>query len=202
MTPVLASTGVDDDGELVERLQAGDEAAFATLVRRYQPSLLRVAEATVGRRAVAEEVCQDTWMAVARGVERFEGRSSFRTWLFRILVYRARSAASREHRAGRPDEGVVERFDATGAWVDPPDPWSDRVDDRMVATELAARVRELLPTLPEQQRQVLILRDVEGLSSADVAAMLDLTEINQRVLLHRGRAKLRACLGAEMGSDR
>jgi RNA polymerase sigma-70 factor (ECF subfamily) len=193
---------VDDDGELVERLRAGDEAAFADLVRRYQASLLRLAEATVGRRAVAEEVCQDTWMAVARGVERFEGRSSFKTWLFRILLYRARSAAGREQRAGRPDGEFVERFDAAGAWVDPPIPWSDRVDDRLVATELAARVHEFLPTLPEQQRQVVVLRDVEGLSSADVAAMLDLTEVNQRVLLHRGRAKLRACLATTMRSDR
>jgi len=200
MTSGLASKTVDDDVGLVERLRAGDESAFVVLVRRYQPRLLRLAEATVGSRAVAEEVCQDTWLAVVRGVERFEGRSSFRTWLFRILVNRARSTAGREQRAGRPDGDAVERFDATGAWVDPPVAWSDRVDDGLVATELATRVRELLPTLPEQQRQVLVLRDIEGLSGADVAELLHISDGNQRVLLHRGRAKLRACLTAEMGS--
>src|SRR3954452_2278376 len=97
---VLASTGVDDDLGLVDRLRAGDEAAFAELVRRYQPRLLRLAESTVGSRAVAEEACQDTWLAVVKGVDRFEGRSSFKTWLFRILLNRARSTIGREQRAG------------------------------------------------------------------------------------------------------
>jgi RNA polymerase sigma-70 factor, ECF subfamily len=193
---------VDDDAGLVERLRAGDESAFVELVRRYQPRLLRLAEATVGSRAVAEEVCQDTWLAVVRGVERFEGRSSFKTWLFRILVNRARTSASREQRAGRPDEEAVERFDSSGAWASPPVPWADRVDDRLVAEQLADRVHELLPELPDMQRQVVLLRDVEGLESGDVASMLGVTDGNQRVLLHRGRAKLRALLTLDLGSDR
>jgi RNA polymerase sigma-70 factor (ECF subfamily) len=193
---------VDEDGDLVDRLRAGDETAFADLVRRYQPRLLRLAEATVGSRAVAEEVCQDTWLAVVRGVERFEGRSSFKTWLFRILVNRARTSAGREQRAGRPDDEVVERFDASGAWASPPAPWAERVDERLVAERLAHRVHDLLPELPEQQRQVVLLRDVEGLGPADVASLLGVSDGNQRVLLHRGRAKLRALLSLELAGER
>lgn len=199
---VVASRHVEDDASLVERLRAGDEAAFAELVRRYQPRLMRLAQATVGSRAVAEEACQDTWLAVVRGLERFEGRSSFRTWLFRILLNRARSTFGREQRAGRPDGEEVERFDSSGAWAQPPVPWADRVDDRLAAEQLAKRVRDLLPTIPEQQRQVVILHDVEGLPGSDVASLLGISEGNQRVLLHRGRAKLRELLTVEMGGER
>ena len=188
----------DADAELVARLQAGDEAAFVALVRQYQPALLRLAEATVGSHAVAQEVTQDTWVAVMRGVERFEGRSSFKTWLFRILVNRARTTAGREQRAGRPAEIDDERFDAGGAWSTPPEPWADRVEDQMTAEDLAARVQKFLPALPESQRQVVVLRDVEGLEAADVASLLGLSEGNQRVLLHRGRARLRELLATEM----
>lgn len=194
--------GVDDDAAIVERLRAGDEAAFAELVRRYQPRLLRLAEASVGSRAVAEEVCQDTWLAVLRGAERFEGRSSFKTWLYRVLLNRARTTLSREQRAGRPDEGPLERFDRGGAWAEPPVPWSDGVDDRVVAEVLAQRVQELLVELPDQQRQVILLRDVEGMQPSDVSALLGITDGNQRVLLHRGRARLRALLSVEMGRNR
>jgi len=193
---------VDHDLGLVARLRTGDESAFVELVRRYQPGMLRLAEATVGTRAVAEEVCQETWLAVFKGVDRFEGRSSFKTWLYRVLLNRARTNAGREQRAGRPDSEVVERFDANGAWTEPPAPWSDRVDDRLDARRLAVRVHQLLPELPEQQRQVVLLRDVEGLSSADVTSLLGISDGNQRVLLHRGRAKLRDRLTLEMGSDR
>ena len=182
-------------------MRAGDEAAFREIVRRYQDRLLRLAESTVGSRAVAQEVTQDTWLAVLRGVERFEGRSTFKTWLFNILMNRARSAAYKETRAGRPDEHVGdERFDKNGAWANPPEPWSDRVADRMVASDLAVRVRAFLPQLPEQQRAVLVLRDVEGVSSEQVTQMLGLSEGNQRVLLHRGRSRLRALLNEELVS--
>lgn len=196
----LASRAVKDS-ELVARLQAGDESAFVELVSHYQARLVRFAEATVGSRAVAEEVTQDTWLAVLRGVERFEGRSSFQTWLYRILLNRARSAIGREQRAGRPDDALEERFDASGAWATPPVPWSDQVDDRMVAADIAARVRSHLPALPEHQRQVVILRDIDGVSANDVADLLGISDGNQRVLLHRGRAKLRALLEDELGSD-
>jgi RNA polymerase sigma-70 factor (ECF subfamily) len=196
----LASRCVDDDVELVDRLRVGDESAFVTLVGLYQPRMLRLAETTVGSRAVAEEVTQDTWLAVLRGVERFEGRSSLKTWLFHILLNRARSAASREQRAGRPDEDIVEdRFDKSGAWATPPEPWADRVDDRLVAEHLASRVRQLLPELPHSQRQVVVLRDLEGLPSGEVADIIGVSDGNQRVLLHRGRARLRQLLAADMG---
>jgi RNA polymerase sigma-70 factor (ECF subfamily) len=193
---------VNDDKDLVDRLRAGDESAFVELVNRYQPRLLRLAEATVGRRAVAEEVTQDTWLAVVRGIERFEGRSSFKTWLFRVLLNRSRSAASREQRAGRPEEDLQERFDAAGRWANPPVPWADRVDDHLVASELAARIHSFLPRLPEAQRQVVVLRDIEHLGADEVAAMLGISDGNQRVLLHRGRTRLRALLAAGMGGDR
>jgi RNA polymerase sigma-70 factor (ECF subfamily) len=183
---------------LVDRLRAGDESAFVALIELYQPRMIRLAEMTVGSRAVAEEVTQDTWLAVVRGVERFEGRSSLKTWLFHILLNRARSSAGREIRAGRPEQEVVDRFDASGAWINPPEPWSDRADDRVVAERLAVRVQELLPELPESQRQVVVLRDLEGLSADDVSAIVGITDGNQRVLLHRGRAQLRQLLSAEM----
>ena len=199
---VITSRTMDEDADLVDRLRAGDEAAFAELVRRYQTRLLRLAQATVGSRAVAEEVTQDTWLAVMRGIDRFEGRSSFRSWLFKVLLNRARSAATREQRAGRPDEDVEERFDAGGGWVSPPVPWSDQVDDQLTAHELASRVRSLLPQLPEAQRQVVILRDIERVDPGDVSAMLGISDGNQRVLLHRGRTRLRALLTDDMGVTR
>ena len=195
----VASSLVDDDEALVDRLRSGDESAFVELVRRYQPRLLRVAEATVGRGSVAQEVAQDTWLAVFRGIDRFEGRSSFKSWLFSILLNRARSAARREDRAGRPDSTIgEERFDANGAWAQPPEPWADRAVDRLVAAQLSTRVHDLLAMLPEAQRQVVVLTDVEEVPPAEVASMLGLTDGNRRVLLHRGRARLRQLLAEEM----
>lgn len=196
----LASRSVDDDADLVDRLRAGDESAFVVLIQRYQPRMLRLAESAVGSRAVAEEVTQDTWLAVVRGVERFEGRSSLKTWLFRILLNRAKSAAGREIRAGRPPKrDNDDRFDKQGAWITPPEPWADRADDRVVAEGLAARVQELLPLLPSNQREIVVLRDLEGLPAEEVAALTGVTDGNLRVLLHRGRAQLRQLLASEMG---
>lgn len=197
----LASATMDDH-ELVRRLQAGDEEAFAVVVREYQARLLRVAESVVTSRAVAEEVVQDTWLAVVCGVDRFEGRSSFKTWLFHILLNRARTAAGREHRtASRPEVGGDDRFDATGGWAIPPVPWSDQVDDRIIAERLAGRIRDILPLLPESQRQVVVLRDIGGLSPADVGSVLGVSDGNQRVLLHRARARIRQGLALEMGAS-
>jgi RNA polymerase sigma-70 factor (ECF subfamily) len=192
--------GAEDDA-LVARLREGDEEAFVALVHMYQPALLRLAEATVGNRAVAQEVTQDTWIAVMRGVDRFEGRSSLKTWLFRILLNRARTAADREQRAGRPEPIDEERFDASGAWATPPEPWADRVDDRLIAAQLAGHVRALMGELPEAQRQVVLLHDVEGLPPSDVAELLGISDGNQRVLLHRGRARLRQLLADEVISS-
>lgn len=194
----------DDDADLVRRLQAGDEAAFAVLVRRYHAQLLRLASSFVSSRAVAEEAVQETWLGVVRGIDRFEGRSSIRTWLFRILVNQARTAGVREHRSiplDLGDEAAVPagRFDRAGEWTTPPGPWTDEVDARLDAKALAGRLQDLVPELPAAQRQVFTLRDVEHMSAGEVCGVLDLTQGNQRVLLHRARSRLRGMLETEMG---
>lgn len=197
----VACRSVGDERELIDRLRAGDEEAFAALVREYHSSLVRLATAIVGSRSVADEVVQETWLGVVRGVERFEGRSSFKTWLFHVLVNRARTAARKERRTDvLPGDDVPERFDASGAWAAPPVPWSDRVDDRLTAERLVPLVRDAMEQLPDMQRQVLILRDVEGLSAHDVAVLLGVSDGNQRVLLHRARSKVRAALEATLGT--
>jgi RNA polymerase sigma-70 factor (ECF subfamily) len=194
----------DDEAELIARLRAGDEAAFMTLVNRYHAPLLRLAQSFVPSRAVAEEVVQDTWLGVLRGIDQFEGRSSLKTWLFRILVNRARTAGVRERRHTPVDVGALpavppERFDAGGGWVDPPVPWADEVDARLDAAKVAELIAGHLDQLPDTQRQVLLLRDFEGLPSPEVCELLGLTEANQRVLLHRARSKVRGFLEAQMG---
>jgi RNA polymerase sigma-70 factor, ECF subfamily len=138
-------------------------------------------------------------LAVVRGVGAFEGRSSLRTWLFRILVNRARTTAGKERRADTLGDVDSDRFDATGVWASPPVPWADQVDDRLVAEQLAPLARTAIDTLPDAQRQVLLLRDVEGLPAAEVADILGVTDGNQRVLLHRARAKVRSELEAKLG---
>jgi len=190
-----------DDLALVERLRAGDEAAFSEVVRRYHEPMVRLASSFVPARAVAEEVAQDTWVAALRGLGRFEGRSSFRTWLFAILVNRAKTAGAREPRTVAlegPDGPGDERFTPGGAWAEPPAPWPDDVIERLVAPGLASRVLEVVATLPPAQRRVVTLRDVEGLESGEVCELLGLTEGNQRVLLHRGRTRVRQALAAEL----
>jgi RNA polymerase sigma-70 factor (ECF subfamily) len=158
----------------------------------------------VPSRAVAEEVVQETWLGVVRGVERFEGRSSVKTWLFRILVNQARSAGAREGRSIPVDFGHEPavpsgRFGRDGTWASPPEAWTDEADERISAQALARRIGPLLSTLPEAQRQVFLLRDVEGLTAAEVCDSLGLSEGNQRVLLHRARSRMRGMLEAEMG---
>jgi len=192
----------ETDAELLTRIRDGDESAFLALVTRYNGSLQRVARTFVPNEAVAEEVVQDTWIGVVRGVDRFEGRSSFKTWLFRILVNRARTAGVREHRHDTfdPTEPAVppDRFDPSGAWAQPLAPWESDVDDRLVAASWGPSLMAALDELPERQRDVVFLRDVEGLSSDDVCDVLGVTEGNQRVLLHRGRSRLRAALESEL----
>jgi RNA polymerase sigma-70 factor, ECF subfamily len=193
-----------DDADLVRRLRAGDEAAFAVLVRRYQAQLVRLASTFVSSRAVAEEAVQEAWLGVVRGIERFEGRASIRTWLFRIVVNQARTAGVREHRSiplDLGDEAAVPagRFDRDGDWATPPGQWTDEVDARLDAKALAGRLKDLVPELPAAQRQVFTLRDIEHMSADEVCEILGLTEGNQRVLLHRARSRLRGMLEAEMG---
>jgi RNA polymerase sigma-70 factor, ECF subfamily len=194
---------VDEDTELLQRLRAGEEQAFVILVRRYHDSMLRLASSFVPSRAVAEEVVQDTWMGVLRGIGGFEGRSSFRTWLFRILVNRARTAGERERRSvaiGDAGPAVDQsRFDEAGAWAAPPEQWIDDIDDRLRAGKLADRIRSAIEELPARQREVVTLRDVEGLSSDEVCHVLEITDGNQRVLLHRGRSRVRQVLETDFG---
>jgi RNA polymerase sigma-70 factor (ECF subfamily) len=170
-------------------------AAMLTLARGYVPS-----------RAVAEEVVQDAWLGVLRGIARFEHRSTFRTWLFRILVNRARTAGTRENRSVPVDDmqPVVDasRFDSAGGWQAPPQPWADQADDRLTAVKISARIRTAIDELPGQQREVVTLRDVQGLSSAEVCAVLDISPANQRVLLHRGRGRVRQVIESEFGRAR
>jgi len=192
------SAAADEEGELVARLRAGDEQAFVALVARHHSSMLGLARAFVSSPAVAEEVVQDTWLGVVRGIDGFAGRSSFRTWLFHILVNRARSTGAREHRSVAIGDAAPavdrSRFDASGAWMAPPQHWVEDSEDRLSAEALADRIHVALEELPPRQREVVTLRDVDGLSSREVCEVLDISEGNQRVLLHRGRSRLREAL--------
>jgi RNA polymerase sigma-70 factor (ECF subfamily) len=204
---VSAVTASDDAG-LYRALRAGDESAFAGLVERYNASLLRVAMTYVRDRAVAEEVVQETWLGVLHGLERFEHRSLLRTWIFRILTNKAKTRAVRERRSipfssltSSADDGPSvepERFfDAShpvwpGHWASPPRSWDDLPEHHLESKEVRAVIKVAIAALPPMQAQVISLRDVEGWSSEEVCELLDISEANQRVLLHRARSKVRA----------
>jgi RNA polymerase sigma-70 factor, ECF subfamily len=195
----IPPTGAPD----IERLRAGDEQTFIDLVRQHHDAMVRVARSFVPNHAVAEEVVQDTWLAVLRGMDRFEGRSSFQTWLYRILINRSRSAGVREDRhvpIGDHEHSVDRcRFDEDGQWSLPPEHWGDDLDERLQAGELTASIWSALDELPVRQRRVVALRDLEGVGSTEVCDLLDITEANQRVLLHRGRSRMREALETEFG---
>ena len=191
--PILSV--MESDEELLLRLRSGDERAFIGLVERHNEAMLRLAASFVPSRAIAEEVVQDTWLALLRGLSGFEGRSSLKTWLFRILVNQARKTGTRENRSipVADPEPVVDpsRFDASGGWADPPEHWIEAAEGRLEAGKLAHRIRVWIDELPARQRAVVLLRDVEGMSSEEVCGVLTLSDVNQRVLLHRGRSRLR-----------
>lgn len=190
---------------LVEGLRAGDEDAFLRLVEMHHASMLRLAGMFVPSRAVAEEVVQETWLAVIEGIHRFEGRSSLKTWLFRVLTNRAKTRGEREGRVVpfssvwrgemETDEPAVEagRFDVDGYWTSPPPP-AELPDERVVGAEFRELVDDAIRGLPPSQQEVITLRDVEGLHSAEVCELLGVSEGNQRVLLHRARSKVRKAL--------
>ena len=196
-----------DETRLVEALRAGDEGAFRELVRMYNASLLRVARIYVPTRALAEEVVGETWLAVLEGIDRFEGRSSLKTWIFRILTNRAKTRAVRERRtlplsALQPDRIQEPALDADrfrdsedprwpGHWSVPPTPWPE---DRLLTAETREKLAEAIEALPGTQRAVISLRDLEGWSAEEVRNALELSETNQRVLLHRARSKVRKAL--------
>ncbi|HEY5661842.1 MAG TPA: sigma-70 family RNA polymerase sigma factor [Gaiellaceae bacterium] len=197
-----------DDAQLVEGLRAGDEDAFAALLRTYGSGMLRVAQMFVSNRSVAEEVVQEAWLGVLKGIDRFEGRSSLKTWVFRIVANTAKTRGMREARsmpfsalAGdetdetvSPDRFLAEGERFPGHWAVPPQSWAGVPEARLLASETMDVIRRTIERLPPAQRAVLELRDIEGLSAEEVCNALDLTETNGRVLLHRARAKVRAAL--------
>lgn len=186
---------------MLRRLRGGDEQAFADLVERYHPAMFRLARSFVPSQAVAEEVVQDTWLALLRGLDRFEERSSLRTWLFTILVNRARTTGAREARSVADAGPAVDasRFGPSGAWAVPPEHWVEEAENRVDAVKLSQLLRAGIERLPARQREVVLLRDVEGLTSTEVRQVLAISEANQRVLLHRGRSRLRRVLESELG---
>jgi RNA polymerase sigma-70 factor (ECF subfamily) len=201
-TDSLPSASIPEEQELLRRLRAGDEAAFADLVERYHPAMIRLALLHVRSRAVAEEVAQDAWLGLLRGIDRFEGRSSLRTWLFRIVINRAISTGVRENVHLPVSDEELEmtdgRFSQDGWWVTPPTHWADEVLDRLTAPSLVARVNEVIAELPALQRNVVTLRDIDGLTAAEACAVLDISEGNQRVQLHRARTRIRSVLEQEV----
>jgi RNA polymerase sigma-70 factor, ECF subfamily len=201
----------DDDQLLLLALRRRDEQAFTALVDRYHARLIRLACLFVANQAVAEEVVQETWIGVLQGIDRFEGRSSFRTWLFRILTNQAKRRGQREARSmpfaafsqADADDGepavAPEWFlpagdEWAGHWVSYPQNWRETPEERFLSHETRALVQQAIDALPPNQRLVITLRDVEGFPSADVCNALAISETYQRVLLHRARSKVRGHL--------
>jgi RNA polymerase sigma-70 factor (ECF subfamily) len=210
----LQSSGGDD--ETVAALRAGNEQAFRALFDRHYEVMKRMARSYVDSDAVAEEIVQETWLAVVTGIDRFEGRSALGTWIFSILINQAKTHTARERRAvpfssfalEREGEPAVDadRFQQDdeawpGHWATPPRPWQ-KPERRLLSLEVRAQLKDALAQLPDRQRVIVGLRDIEGLSAEEVCDLLDLSQENQRVLLHRGRSRLRAMLEAYFeGSD-
>ena len=207
-----ARTPVLPDAELVDALKRRDESAFTALVDSLSPGLMRMARMFVKDRAVAEEVVQETWLGVLEGLDRFEGRSSLKTWVFRILVNRGITRGERERRTvpfsslvsddvGH-EEPVVDpdRF-LGGAWNAPaglaPRPWSDSPERLAIESETVGHVRAAIDELPEAQRAVIVLRDVAGFTAEEACDLLGVSNGNQRVLLHRARSGVRSRVEAE-----
>jgi RNA polymerase sigma-70 factor, ECF subfamily len=213
----MDATVLVDDAQVVHALRAGDESVFAALMRQHHSSLLRVAQIYVTSSAVAEEVVQETWLGVLTGIDRFEGRSSLKTWIFRILTNIAKTRAQREgrtlplsalQRPGHVPEPAVEpgRFrdpeDAAwpGHWASPPQAWN-LPEEELLSTEVRGVIAGAIELLPGPQRAVISLRDVEGWSADDVCNALGVTDTNQRVLLHRARSKIRRTLEDYLAED-
>lgn len=202
----MGASALLDDAKLLQALRARDEAAFASLVRAYHGPLVRLARQYVASEGVAEEVAQDAWVALLQGVDGFEGRSSLKTWLFRVLINRAKTRGVREQRVtAHPDIELAadhaavspDQFDAKGRWRSPPASWGD--PEHLLANRQLVQVVEAeLALLPPSQCRVVTLRDVEGLEAAEVCELLQISEENQRVLLHRGRTRLRQAIGRHL----
>ena len=205
----MTTVPVPAESQLVEALRAGDERAFEQLVDAYHAAMLRLALSFVRSRAVAEEVVQDAWLGVLNGIGRFEGRSSLKTWIFRIVANRAKTRAEREGRtlpfsalaeAGEEGPSVdPERFLRpdhrwAGHWAGYPRRFDTSPEARLLSDEARGLIDEAIAALPPAQRLVITLRDVQGFASDEVCNVLELSETNQRVLLHRARSRVRAAL--------
>jgi len=200
-----------DQAELLRRLRDRDEPAFAELVRAWSPSMLRLARTYTPSRAVAEEVVQEAWLGVLQGIDRFEGRSSLKTWVFRILVNRAMTRGAREARSvpfatlaageasGEEPAVDADRFTRDGAWASPPRRWEDQPELSLRSTETMEVARDAIRALPPMQRLVMTMRDLEGFGSEETCNALEISETNQRVLLHRARGKVRRALEKHFG---
>ncbi len=197
--------GTTDETELIAALRSGNQLAFAQLVNQYTPALLRVARGFVPNHAIAEEVVQETWIALVKGIATFEGRSSLRTWLFVVLVNIAKTRGVRERRDREAlaaalgptvDPGRFHGPDdpRAGSWREPPVAFPDGPEGSVLGDELRTIAQRELDKLPDRQRTVVSLRDMLGFDSAEVCAILDISPANQRVLLHRGRAAIRQVL--------
>lgn len=198
-------TEISDESQLIAALREGDRTAFAELVELHTPALLRVARGYVPNQSIAEEVVQETWIALIKGISRFEGRSSLRTWLFAVMVNIAKTRGIREQRdaeamtafAGAvvaPERFYGPREPGAGSWKEPPTSFPDSPEGSVLAAELRDVAQCELDKLPERQRTVVTLRDILGFDSAEVCGLLDISVANQRVLLHRGRAAIRQVL--------
>jgi len=208
-SPINSST---DDLQLVEALRRGEEAAFAKLLQLHHTALVRLASIYLSNQAAAEEVAQETWLAVLQGIHRFEGRSSLKTWIFRILMNQAKKQGQREGRQipfsamwrleDEPNEPAVEpdRFLPADApqwshhWVAHPQNWDEIPESRLLSQETHAYLLQAIDMLPPSQREVITLRDINGWTADEVCSVLGISEANQRVLLHRARSKVRGVL--------
>ncbi len=203
---------VSSDAKLVQRLERGDERAFEKLVDRHYPAMIRLAKTFVSDESAAEEIVQETWTAVLDGLEEFEGRSSLKTWMFGILTNLARKRYKQDARerawstlSEDPLEEeasrVSEWFNDEGRWTSPPQYGAGDPESELMQSRLLERVHEAMEKLPARQRAAVMLRDVEGLSAEETCEVLDVTRGNQRVLLHRGRSKIREALEATATRD-
>jgi RNA polymerase sigma-70 factor (ECF subfamily) len=203
----LARVGEGTFDSELEALKAGDEAAFRALIERYHGPMMRLAMAYVRDRGVAEDVVQETWLTCLRSLERFEGRSSLKTWIFGIAMNVARSRRRKEARIlpfaslwHRDDSNQrrptvdPSRFGRDGLWAAPPDSWSSLPESTVLGNETLRQVKEAIDALPAKQREVITLRDVAGLDADEVCGLLSISAENQRVRLHRARASVRKVL--------
>jgi RNA polymerase sigma-70 factor (ECF subfamily) len=208
----LAGAGISEkEALLLEKLRNGDEEAFVSLIQRYHASMLRLAMISLPDRSLAEEVVQETWLGVLQGLKKFEGRSSLKTWISRILFNTLKTRVQREGRsvpfsslstlAGNASEAEVDpdwflppgspMVPGRGLWVSLPQNWNDIPEERLLSQETRACIETAINALPPQQRQVIILRDISGWTTQEVCEFLSVTEGNQRVLLHRARSHVR-----------